>query len=234
VPAGCQRLIPPWLRFLRLAWGFLPWLAGLFYGCRIYWYQMWRPMFASIALAILSTSPTLTPILSLSGEINTRSVGPLVAFFQDAGKRRLPRVVLEIDSMGGMDDAGFTLILAMNYARANDVHITCIAQHAYSMAAIVFEAACDTRKLHLDGSLLFHEGAYLILGSEPGARLTKTFLAALADQLNDDDLHMAKLVAPRMGISAEDYMAWIAGHDRYVDAPEALVKGYIDELITPT
>jgi ATP-dependent protease ClpP protease subunit len=191
-----------------------------------------------VFLALLSLAPpqapelvNLSPVLLLDGEVNDSSVEPLITFFNQAAKDHTPTAVLEIESGGGSVSAGYTLVEAMQNARTAGVHITCITSHAASMAATIFEAGCDTRRMRVRGNLMFHEAAYTLLLSTPGERLTRTHLLELAANVGADDDKIAKWVAPRLGMTPADFLAWIAGEDRYVMASEALAKGYVDELV---
>jgi ATP-dependent protease ClpP protease subunit len=171
----------------------------------------------------------LPPLLMLHGEITARSVDPLVTFFNAAAATSA--ITLDLDSEGGFDIPGFALLDAMNAARARGVRITCIARQSASMAAIVYEGGCDVRKMHADGSLLFHEAAYTLLVSMPGNRLTETRLAALHASLHVDDAREADLIAARLHMTPTQYLAWVAGEDRELTAKQALSAGYIDEVI---
>lgn len=195
------------------------------------------PLIAALSSIVLVATPvaptSVAPILVLSGEVSTASVAPLARFLHDAGARKTPDVTLFIDSPGGENRAGNVLIAAMLEARAAGVRITCVVDNAASMAAIIFEAGCDVRKLRLDGYLLFHETAYAELATGGGIRLTNTVLRLLADGLARVDAATAARIAPRMGMTPDVYLAWIAGADRTVSAPDALARGMIDEIFLP-
>jgi ATP-dependent protease ClpP protease subunit len=188
-----------------------------------------RILVLALAFAVIPPSPVVSTNPAINGEINDKSVGPVVALFEQATKDHTKEVVLEIDSPGGYNDAGFQLIDAMQKAQKAGVRIVCIANHAYSMAAIVFEGACTQRHLKKNGELIFHEAAFFML-LPGGSRLTKTALRELADDLQADDNRAAELIAPHMGMTPKAYLDWIAGEDRSISPLEAMVKGFVDEL----
>jgi len=184
-----------------------------------------------LALSILAASQ-VTPIVALDKEISDATVKPLIAVFQEAAKNHTPAITLLIQSPGGMNDAGYALIRTMLEAEAGGTKVTCVVQEADSMAALVVEGACTKRVMHRNGKLLFHESGYVMLvPTREEERLTKTRLRKLADELEPEDRRSAELVAAHMHMTPDEYLKWIAGQDREVDAPTALARGWIDEII---
>jgi ATP-dependent protease ClpP protease subunit len=185
-------------------------------------------MLAPLAALILAlTAPT--PPLELKGPVTEKSVTPLIKAFEQAKKSHTKAVRLEINSPGGLNDAGYKLIDAMRSAHASGTVITCNVYRAYSMAAIIFEAACDVRHIRLDGQLMFHESGYLFIPEY----MTKTKLRELADDLQKADQKTADTIAERMGMTPAQYMAFIAGKEQWVNGLEAMVRGFADELSLP-
>lgn len=189
-------------------------------------------LIATTALLALLNGQLLTPIVVLDGEVEDKTTAPLVAFMANAAAYHIPTVVLFIDSPGGEDAAGFALVDSMRAAQKAGVEIVCMAEHAASMAAVIFEA-CSVRKMHVGGQIMFHESAYGMLIGTPGARLTKTALAAFILELARDDEREASIVAPRVHMTIKQYMDWTAGQDRYLGAAEALSRGFIDGIVVP-
>ncbi len=183
-----------------------------------------------LALSLLAASQ-VTPLVTLDKEINEATVKPLVAVFQEAVRAHTPAVTLVISSPGGYKSAGYDLIKVMLAAGAGGTQVTCVVQEADSMAALLVEGACSRRVMHRDGKLMFHETAYGFLLSGLGDRLTKERLRVLADDLEREDAQDAELVAPHMHMTPTEYAKWVAGEDRWVDAPTALARGWIDEVI---
>lgn len=173
----------------------------------------------------------VTPLVTLDKEINDATVKPLIAVFQEAVRAHTPAITLAISSPGGYKSAGYDLIKVMLAAEAGGTKVTCVVQEADSMAALLVEGACTRRVMHREGRLLFHETAYGFLLSSMDDRLTKERLRELADSLERDDMQDAELVAPHMHMTPAEYAKWVAGQDRWVDAPTALARGWIDEII---
>ncbi len=183
-----------------------------------------------LALSILAASH-VTPLVTLDKEINDSSVAPLIAVFQAAIVSHTPDITMAISSPGGYKSAGYDLIKVMLAAEAGGTKVTCVVQEADSMAALLVESACTRRVMHREGKLLFHETAYGFLLPDITGRLTKERLRELADSLERDDMQDAELVAPHMHMTPAEYAKWVAGQDRWVDAPTALARGWVDEII---
>lgn len=185
-------------------------------------------LFTALALLTAISCSQYTPVLTLNGEINHQTVAPLVRFFVDGAKRHTPAATLYIDSHGGMNEAGYTLIRAMLTAEEGGMDVTCVAQEADSMAAVLFETACSHRVIKADGHLMFHETRIPVQNPD---MLTREQLLAWAAALSEANELVAKLVSGRMHMSPEEYLKWIAGTERWVDASTALTRGWADEVM---
>ncbi len=183
-----------------------------------------------LVLSVLAASQ-VTPLVTLDKEINDATVRPLIAVFDSAVRNHTPAITLVITSPGGYKAAGYNLIKSMLAAETGGTQVTCVVQEADSMAALLVEGACTRRVMHRNGKLLFHETAYGFLISDETGRLTKERLRELADSLERDDHQDAELVAAHMHMTPAEFSKWTAGQDRWVDAPTALARGWIDEVI---
>lgn len=92
-----------------------------------------------------------------------------------------------------------------------------------SAAAILFESeVCDERELEPGTILMFH-AAYLTGGN--GSEADTSMLRSLNRAL-------AYIVAPRLGMTPDQYLEWIKGQDRWLPADLAVELGFADRLVT--
>lgn len=121
-----------------------------------------------------------------------------------------PEVAMRINSPGG---SVFTTLLFIDLARdekaKRDLHVTCVGTVAVaSAAALLFESeVCDVRVLEPATVVLFHG----VSGSGGGKQEEQEDNAAFTRALNRS---LAMIIAPRLQMTVDAYLAWIAGRDR--------------------
>jgi ATP-dependent protease ClpP protease subunit len=174
--------------------------------------------------------PALAPrVLRLTGPIMpSPEIGALVEDLETAVNARVPEVTVEIDSPGGSVGIGFALIDLFREARRTGVVVHCRVVPdgmAASMAAVFLESpACSTRAMAPTSALMFHGVSVGDVGGK------EDDLRRLADILADVNKRVAIVVAPRLGMTAAAYLAWITDRDRWVSADEALAMGGVDAV----
>lgn len=174
----------------------------------------------------MSVAPPPVPTFQL-GVIDAPHVIDTILGIELAAAVGAPSVTVIIDSPGGFVNVGYVVIGTMQRARAQGTRVDCrVEGMAASMAAIVLEAGCSTRTMSRSSSLMFHE---IYVGKVNGPQTIYT-LRTTANGLEDDNRRSAVMIAWRMGMTAGEYLRWIAGRDRWVDAAEALELGFIDAV----
>lgn len=138
-----------------------------------------------------------------------------------------PEVSLRINSPGGNL---LTTLLFIDLVRDRKVekhlHVTCVGSGLVaSAAAILMESeACDVRQLEPQAVMMFHEG--YLTGGGPAKTDDKAFMRSL-------NYSVAALIAPRMGMTPEAYLSWIAdGVERWLTSPYALELHFVDVVAT--
>lgn len=207
-----------------------------------------RPFIYLGFMALLGCTPRVARSLPLGGNISARfapvvlpvtqprvlRLGPvmlpdvldLAESLQEAMASREPSVTIVIDSPGGSVDTGLALVGMLKAARAQGMSVHCrVDGTAASMAAVILEAGCTTRTMTPGSALLFHEPSIRELGG------TEHDLRRLADKLADVNRRIAILIAPRLGLTARQYEAWVRERDRWMDADESLEKGAVDAVV---
>jgi ATP-dependent protease ClpP protease subunit len=96
-----------------------------------------------------------------------------------------------------------------------------------SAAAIVFESpVCDERVLAPATIVLFHNATIRAEGKAGQIKDDSDMLHAL-------NFAIAALIAPRMGLTPDAYLAWVDGHDRWLNAESCVELRYADRLGEP-
>lgn len=161
------------------------------------------------------------------GPVNALSSLDVITGLQAAAEAKQP-VHMTINSPGGSVTTMFEIIELMRDLTRQDLPVTCTVKGmAASAAAIILEAGCSTREMTADSQLLFHEPS-----SGGGGGKEGDFRRA-ADELADMNQRVASLIAWRLGMTADEYAAWIRDRDRWLDAPGALKMGAVDKVLPP-
>ena len=94
---------------------------------------------------------------------------------------------------------------------------------AASAAAIVLESpVCHERVMEPQAVLMFHEG--YLRGGGPMKADDKAYMRSL-------NFAVAALIAPRMGLTPEQYLAWVAdGVERWMNGPFAQDFRFVDRV----
>lgn len=152
--------------------------------------------------------------------IDTDSASSLEGELAAAKVAGATKVVFRIFSAGGNLFAGLKMI---NLVRNSGLDTVCELEVGASMAAVFFESpACKERVVRHGSVLMFHEAQWQGSGASGSAH------ERAAMTLKTMDRAMAALIAPRMHMTLEQFMAkiegsrewWLAGQD-IVDAHAA-------------
>jgi ATP-dependent protease ClpP protease subunit len=139
-----------------------------------------------------------------------------------------PEVSVRINSPGGNPMAVLLFIdLARDAKVEKKMHVTCVAtMMAASAAFLLLESDfCDVRQAEPATILLAHEASMRSGDAEKPNEMedSQNFLRVLNRVL-------AAVIAPRIGMTVDGYLAWIAGHDRALAPDQALELGMLDRV----
>lgn len=180
------------------------------------------------ALALLLTAGAPRYDVTLIGDMDGESLGGAMTQLMASPADR--PVQFRIVSPGGNALATLVFIeLATDVKQERGLHVVCTGSvMVASAAAILFESSvCDERVLAPATILLFHEAYYTSgPGKEGEMDDANSFLRALNRAL-------AYVVAGRLHMTVDQYLAWIRGRDRSVTADVAVELGYADRLLAP-
>jgi len=90
-----------------------------------------------------------------------------------------------------------------------------------SAAAVIYEGMCDVRHARPETLWLFHEVSGTARGKADTIEDEITFARAI-------DHSLAVLVAPRLHMTPEQYLAWIKGRDRFLTTDQLKAIGGCD------
>lgn len=132
-------------------------------------------------------------------------------------------VYLILNSPGGSVLDGFELVNTMEVLEQKGIKTICaIETMAYSMAAIL-AVYCQETYIHKFASIMHHEAAYGIRGSQSRINVRVKFTNDYLDALSTD-------IAKRLGMTPEDYRAKI--HDEWwLTADQAVKAGLADGIL---
>jgi ATP-dependent protease ClpP protease subunit len=150
----------------------------------------------------------------------------LVKGLADAAQRGDSEVTILINSPGGRGDVMLEVYDALRLADHAGLRSRCVVLSdgmAASAAAVILQG-CSERVMHSSASLLFHEGSGVVRGKSHDQRRA-------AGVMEDLDARIAALIAHRMHMTAKEYLAWVADHDRWLDAAGALEIHAADTVI---
>jgi ATP-dependent protease ClpP protease subunit len=163
--------------------------------------------------------------LKFDGELDAAMGDRLYSGIQAARKAKVHEFTILIDSPGGRVDWMFYIYDALRAAEHEGVKSRCVVLpdgYAASAAAFILEG-CTTRVMAPSSRLLFHEVA-------SGANGKKGDLRRTTHQLEDADMHVAVILAPRLHMTAAAFYAWVNGRDRWLDASAALEHFAVDSV----
>ena len=184
---------------------------------------MIRAAIVALLLATMPAKPLYTA--SVLGPMDGES---LAHTFEQLIAAEGPEVTLRISSPGG---EAITTLLFIEYVtelKANKgLHVTCVGTvMVASAAAILFESkVCDVRVLKPGTLVLFHEASTRAEGKHRDLQET-------SELLNSINRAIAEIVAPRLLMTPDEYLGWIAGHDRW-STDETAVESHIADRVEP-
>lgn len=182
-------------------------------------------MLAIVAALLLAVVPPRYDA-SIIGDMDGESLGGTMTQLMSSPSDR--PVQLRITSPGG--NALSTLVfieLVKDLKHEREMKIVCTGSvMVASAAALLFESSvCDERILEPATVMLFH-AAYLSGASGKGKDMEDD--SSLLRALNRA---LAYVVAERLHMTVDQYLAWIDGHDRWLSADLAVELGYADRLV---
>ena len=147
-------------------------------------------------------------------------VGGFVASAEDV----LETVHMEINSPGGSVQDGYRVYHAIESMKQRGVEVVATVNgKAASMATVILMAA-DKRRITSGSMMLVHEASAGLHGK------SKEF-AQMAKSLEEISGQIADVYASRTNLDASEAFS-LMEEDRWMQAPEALEKGFVDEVIT--
>jgi ATP-dependent protease ClpP protease subunit len=166
---------------------------------------------AVVLLSALRTCAGEPRVVSLEGPIDDEAAQRVRDGVKDA--RAGEPVLVRIESFGGSVSAGFEVVRLLEQSGADT---TCeVGAVAASMAAIILESpGCRHRVLRPWSVLMFHG-----VSAEPADRVSERDARALVGMLAALNLSVARMVAPRVGLTEQEYLArvasewWVVGSD---------------------
>ncbi len=162
---------------------------------------------------------------SIVGPIDGDSLSPSLLAIQATALFGGGTVKLLLDTPGGNAIAMMEWITEVNNAKKSGVVIECTVDFiAASAGAMILETVCDKRMAVPNALILFHEAATTAKGKQDELEDNVKFMKVLNKAI-------AVLVGPRIGMTPLQYLAWVAGHDRWLGADEALKMGVIDSIV---
>ena len=166
-------------------------------------------------------APKIKPpnIINLSGIINNDSASDLVVQIH---KMNGP-VIIIIDSPGGSVFAGLEIIKAIKHYPEP---VMCVVDGiAASMAAVILES-CDGRAATIYSVVMLHGGS-----TQLDERVNEHELKEATQVLDVVNRAMAEIVAPRLGMTVDEYLALTEAHELWFTARQALEHHVIDKVI---
>lgn len=176
----------------------------------------------------------LLPFTCLAGakRYDASVLGPmtdesLAATYDELASAPGPEVTLRINSPGGDSLATLLFIELVGDLKAQKgLHITCIGSTMVaSAAAVLMESkVCDVRVLKPETVWLFHNGS---LGEVSGKAERIEDELVLLRALNRA---MASIIAPRIAMTVDEYLAWVGDRDRWLTPDVCQELGIVDRV----
>lgn len=143
-------------------------------------------------------------------------------FIMDVTRTQGDEVVVFIDSPGGSIQS---LLQMTSFMKASGKTFKCIASFAASAASALLNA-CDERLIMSHTTLMFHQAAYGLQGSE-GQILSRQ--KSISAMIND----LEKINADRMGLIVKDYKTLVV-NDLWLYGKSGIEAGAADKIINVT
>ena len=175
----------------------------------------------SLILAILMfplPSHSAQNIINLTGEVDDDMATMVVSKLNSMDGP----VTIVINSPGGSVVAGLQIVSAIKHY---DGPTTCVIDGWGDSMAAVIEESCTVREMESYSILMFHQGSLNI------GRANSHDLVEAQKALNAVDRAMANIVAPRLGLTVDEWLQLIDGHDIWWSADMALKSHAIDKVI---
>jgi ATP-dependent protease ClpP protease subunit len=189
-------------------------------------------IFCQIKTSSFKPSPTITAnktnVFDLNTDISGGSIAVLISQIRIAKLPDKAKIVLNIDSPGGVLGSAMDFI---DFIKEHDYNVTCIVdKHAMSAAFIILESdACTTRVVHANSILMIHGGAFVLAADQQFNELElETMLAHLRvmNQL------IAYTISSRMKMTPQELLDRIShGKEWMIIGAEAIKFNLADQII---
>lgn len=133
-----------------------------------------------------------------------------------------------IDSPGGESEAALIIVKTFEALRKQGGRVNCIVTQQAMSAAFVVLQACSLRIGMKNSAFMIHEPMIVYRGPTPVVIKLKT-LKMMTHSLQDDADSISVIVAPRLGLTTEQYAVKVAD-DWNMTATEALQNHAIDRI----
>lgn len=188
-----------------------------------------RRFFGLIGIAVCTTlilgadAPAPPDHLFLEGVINEETVDPLIAQIRSANRAGLKRIVLEINSPGGVVDDGFRLVKAIERSKAP---VICVVDGDAASMAFYLLQSCTDRVMTKRSTLMAHGPA---LGGNFYGRANDW--KAIADYLRISEDALIEHMVHRMKMTVPEFKAKIEHGDWWMGWAEAFDVAAVDRVV---
>lgn len=162
------------------------------------------------------------------GEVNEKTVTEIINAMVKIQFMGINRVILEINSGGGLVDQGFRL---SKYIESSTMNVTCVVDgEAASMGYYILQS-CDYRVMTRRSTLMIHDPFVEVYN----LRLTRRELEYRLRQQDHNAYGWMEHAGHRLKISVKELRKRVRRYGDYeLNCDEALEIGAVDELVTST
>lgn len=154
-------------------------------------------------LACVTTKPSNRPVVHyhLMGILDDENLEEFDLFIQKERLKNTPKILVWIDSEGGVASAGINTITLMKQAQDEGMFIQCIVNKAYSLAFAIL-TQCDAREALSTSKIMWHNGYVLI--SRP-IKLDLIDVEQLHESSKMYSVVLDKLIYSQLSLSWSEY-----------------------------
>jgi ATP-dependent protease ClpP protease subunit len=165
-------------------------------------------------------------VVRIEGEIHAGTALDVQNAVARAKEQKATVINVLLNTQGGGIGAGLDVIAALV---ESGIPVVCtVRDYALSMGAIILESACSQRIVYAHSLVMFHDGRGM--SGDPGTERALRDAARLMAVLNR---MIALRVAPRLGITADEYQARTLDKEWWVIGETAVKEGVADVVLPP-